>query len=110
MIAHLAGGGGKRFQVGEEVADVFKPRMLIGRVGKGRKVMRPLRRGPFGHGADELGFGPSPDAIGRIGRNVRRVKCPEWRWNGEAAAKPQAMGLAGRGVARRTAAGIEGRK
>src|SRR6266436_2786307 len=70
MIAHLAGHGGKRFQVGKEVADVFNPRMLVRRIGKRRKIMKSRRRDAFGHRADEFGLGPSPDAIGRIRRDV----------------------------------------
>src|SRR6266404_3108227 len=78
MIAHLAGHGGKRFQVGKEVADVFNFRMLVRRIGKRRKVMKSGWRDSFGHRTDEFGLGPSTDPVGRIRRDVWGVEDPEW--------------------------------
>ena len=72
MVAHLAGHRRQRLQIGKEVADVLDLGMLIGRVGKRREIMRARRRGPLEHGGDEFGLAPSPDAVGRIGRDVRR--------------------------------------
>ena len=88
MIAHFARYGGKRFQVGKEVTDVFDPGMRVRRIGKGRKIMKPGRRNSFGHRANEFGLGPSADAIGRIRRDIRSVERPERRWYGKATSEP----------------------
>src|ERR1700730_10425681 len=106
VIAHLAGHGGKRFQVSEEVADVLYFRMLVRRIGKGREVMKSGRRNPLGYRVDEFGLGPAPDAIDRIGRNVGRVEGAEWRRDGEPAAEPQTIGLAGQDMTGVTSSGV----
>ena len=107
VIAHLAGDRRERFQVGEEVADVFNFGMRVGRIGKSRKIVSASRRNASCHRIDEIRLGPSPDAIGRIGRDVRGVESAERRWNGKSAAEPQAIGLAGHGMAGGTSPGVE---
>ena len=107
MIAHFAGDRAKCFQICEKVANVFDLRMLVGGIGKGGKVMGSAGRDSFGHGIDELGLGPSPDTVDRIGRNIRRVERPEWRGYCEAPAELQAVGLAGHGMAGGTSTGVE---
>src|SRR6202022_2036993 len=72
MIAHLAGNGGKRLQVSEEIADILDLGVLVRRIGKGRKVMKAGWRNPLGHCGSEFSLGPSPDAVGWIGRDIRR--------------------------------------
>ncbi len=110
MIAHLAGQRRQRFQVGEQVADVLDFRMLVRRIGKGREVMKSGRRNPFGYRVDEFSLGPAPDAIDRIGRDVRRVEGAERRRDREPAAEPQTIGLAGHGMTGGTSSGVEGRQ
>jgi hypothetical protein len=41
VVARLAGHRRKRLQVGKEIADVLDRRMLVGRIWKGREIMRP---------------------------------------------------------------------
>ncbi len=110
MMAHLARYGGKRFQIGKEVADVFDPRVRVRRIGKGRKIMKSGRRNSFGHRANEFGLGPSADAIGRIRRDIRSVEGPERRRDGEAATEPQPIGLARHRMAGGTTSGVECRE
>ena len=103
----LPATGGKRLQVSKEVADVLDLRMLVGRVGKRRKIMRARRRGALHHGGDEIGLAPSADAVIRIGRDVRHIERAERRRDREPAAELGAIGLIGHGVAGGTSAGIE---
>ena len=83
VIARLAGHRRQRLQVGEQIAHVFDLRMLVGRVGKGRKIMRAVGRSPLQHRAHEFRLAPPADAVGRIGRNVwgrrRSRTAKEWR-------------------------------
>ena len=108
VTAHLARHRFKRFQKGEEVADIVGLRMGVGRVGKGRKVMSARRRNALRHRADEVGLAPAPDAVGRIGRDVRRVERPEWRGDRQAPAEFQPVGLVGHGMAGGTSTRVEG--
>ena len=107
VIAHLAGNRRQRFQIGEQIPDVFDFRMLVGRVGKRREIMRALGRGPLQHRGDEISFGPAADAVSRIGRDVGHVKGPERRSDRKPAAEPEAIGLARHRVAGGTSTGIE---
>ena len=107
VIAHLAGHGLERLQVGEQVADVLDLRALVGRVGKGRKIMRAGWRGALDQGGDEIGLGPVPDTVSAIGRNVGNVECPERRCQGKPAAKLQPIGLIRHRVAGGTSARVE---
>ncbi len=77
VIAHLADHGRQGFQVGEQILQIRHLRMLIGCIGKRRKVVRLLRRGPLRQRRHEIGFAPTADAVFRIGRDVRRVERPE---------------------------------
>ena len=89
MIAHLARHRRKRLQVGEEIADVFDPSVLVGRVGKGRKKMHAGRRGALRHRGDEFGFGPVADAVGAVRRDVGRIERAERRGYRKTAAELQ---------------------
>src|SRR5207302_6697912 len=88
MIAHLAGYFRKRFQIGEEIADIAELRMRIRSIGKRRKVVRSIRRNAPGHGADKIGFGPSSDAVGTIRRDIRCIESAEWRGDRKSTAEP----------------------
>ena len=107
MIARLAGHRRERLQVGKEIAHVLDLRMLVGRIWKGREIMRAVRRGPLEHRRHEIRLAPPADAVGRIGRDVGNVKRPERRRNGKPAAQLQPIGLVGDGVAGGTSTGIE---
>ena len=108
MIAHLAGHGAKRFQIGKQVAEIFDPSHADRRYRE-RRESNELLAGdiPLVTARDEFGLGPSPDAVDRIGRDIRRVERPEWRRYREAAAEFQAIGLAGHGMAGGTSSGVE---
>src|ERR1700688_2731246 len=82
--------------------------MLVGRIGKRRKVMKSGWRYPLGHRANEFRLAPSPDAIEWIGRDIRRVECSERRRYRKAAAEPGAIRLAGNGMAGGTSTRVEG--
>ncbi|MGY4596784.1 hypothetical protein ACVWXL_004530 [Bradyrhizobium sp. GM22.5] len=99
MVAHLACDGRQRFQVRKEIEHVLAPGVLIGRVRKGRKIMLSVGRDSVHHRVDEFGLAPFADAIGRIGRDVRRIERSERRLDRDAAAKPETIGLVGDGMA-----------
>src|ERR1700733_8990020 len=82
--------------------------MLVGRIGKGRKVVSSGRRYPLRHRANEFPLRPSADAIDRIGRDIRRVKRSERRRYREAATEPGTIGLVGNSMAGGTSARVEG--
>ena len=107
VVAHFACDQRQRLQVSEEVAHVFKPCVLVRRVGKGGKVVQAVRRGPLHDGGDEISLAPAPDAVIRIGRDVRRVERAERRRDREPTAELLAIGLVGNGVTRGTSAGAE---
>ena len=67
VIAHLAGHRRKRFQIGKEIADVLDLGMRVGRVGKGRKVMRSGRRNPLASPRERI----PPRSIARCRRPDR---------------------------------------
>src|ERR1700757_3941298 len=54
VIAYLAGDGRQRLQIAKEIAYVFRLRVRIGGVGKGREKVRARRRDAFHHGVDEI--------------------------------------------------------
>ncbi|MGY3650776.1 hypothetical protein ACVWW2_006067 [Bradyrhizobium sp. LM4.3] len=99
MVAHLACNGRQRFQIGEEIEHVLAPGMLIGRVGKGRKIMLSVGRDPVHHRVDEFSVAPFADAVDRIGGDVRRVERSERRLDRDASAEPETIGLVGDGMA-----------
>ena len=107
MIAHLAGHRHQCLEVGEQVANVFKLRMLVRRIGKGWKIMRAGGRRALEHRSNEIRLGPAPDAVGHVGRDVGHIECPERRRNGEPAAEPEAIGLTRHCMTGGTSARIE---
>ena len=107
VVARFARDRRQRLQIGEEVAHVFELCVLVRRVGKGGKVVQAVRRGPLHDGGDEIGLAPAPDAVIRIGRDVRRVERAERRRDREPAAELLAIGLVGHGVTGGTSAGVE---
>src|SRR5260370_33705952 len=66
------------------------------------------RRDSACHRADEFGLAPSSDAIDRIRRDIRSVERPERGRYRKPAAEPEAIGLAGHGMAGGTSRGVEG--
>ena len=97
----------QRFQIGEQVAHVVELHALIGRVGQRRKQVLAVRRGALHHGGDEIRLAPLPDAVIRVGRDVRRVERAERRFQAEPAAEARLVVLVRRGMAGRAAAGKE---
>src|SRR4051794_28477930 len=80
MAGRLAVHRRQRLQIGEEVPDILDLRVLVGGVGKRRKIMDARRRRALEYGGDEIAFAPSPDTVLRIRRDVRNVEDhPEWR-------------------------------
>jgi hypothetical protein len=63
----LPATGGKRLQIGKEVADVVDRRMLVGRIWKCREVMLAVRRSPLQHRRHEILFAPPSDSVSGIG-------------------------------------------
>src|SRR5262249_22070156 len=58
--AQLARHGGKRLQIGKEIADVLHSGALIGGVGKGRKIMLTRRGDSLHERVDKAGLAPAP--------------------------------------------------
>ena len=71
VARRLAGDRRQRLHEGVEVGDVGRLHARIGRVGKGRIVVRAARRNAVQHGVGEILERPGADAVLRIGRDVR---------------------------------------
>ena len=75
----------------QQVADVFDAGVLIGRIGKRRKIMRAIRRSALQHRAEEIRLAPVADAVARIRRQVRHIERAEWRGQRQPAAEPRRL-------------------
>ncbi len=76
-------------QIGPQILQVGIADFREGRVGKHRKQVGAIRPLAAAHGADEVGFAPRPEAVLRIGCDVRPEERAERRCERAPAGEPR---------------------